>query len=264
MARRIVEQLAARTELRACLLAGSAGAGTSDEHSDIDLITYYDGVMPDEATFDAVMRDLGAEPSGLISPPGPDGFAKRYQYDGIEVQTGPSPIAHLEERMRKMEEGDVDWITAKVAMGLLEGIPLYNEELVRGWQGRAAYTDALRRREVEANLGFFPVWRLDDHLAARDAELFRRQMLLDGAFKLVAVLSAINRLYFSTFQFKRAGEHFDRMTLKPEYLHERLDLVANGAPSLAAEELRKLVEETKAIVHAELPDVDVEVAWRPL
>jgi len=264
IARRIVDQLAAHTDLRASLLAGSAAVGTSDDHSDIDLINYYDGELPEVATFDTVMRGLGAEAGGLINPPGPDGFGTRYQIEGVEVQTGPSPIAGIEERLTRIEAADVDWITAKVAMGLLEGMPLYGEELIRSWQRRAAYPESMRRRELEANLGIFSIWKVDEHLAARDGELFRRQMLLDGAFRLVAVLSAINRLYFSAFQFKRAAEHFSRLSLKPDRLAERLDFVANAAPSEAAEELRRLVEETKAIVGAELPHVDVEVSWQPL
>ena len=264
IARRIVDQLAAHTDLRAALLAGSAAVGTADKHSDIDLITYYDGELPGVATFDAVMRGLGGEPGGLINPPGPDGFGARYQIEGIEVQTGPSPIVGIEQRLRRIEAGEVDWITAKVAMGLLEGMPLHGDELVRSWQKRAAYPESLRRREVEANLGIFPIWEIDEHLGSRDAELFRRQMLLDGAFRVIAVLSAANRIYFSTFQFKRAAEHFSRMSLKPDRLAERLDLVANAAPSEAAEELRGLVDETKSIVMAELPDIEVQVSWQPL
>jgi len=263
IARRIVDQLAAHTAVRAVLLAGSAGVGTSDDHSDIDLITYYDGNMPDVPTFEAIMRGVGADPVGLIGAAGSEGFAARYQLDDIEVQTGPSAIADLEQRLRRIEAGDVDWITAKVAMGLLEGIPIYGDELILSWQRRAAYPESLRRREVEANLGFFPIWKLDDHLAARDAELFRRQMLLDGAFRVVAVLSAVNRLYFSTFQFKRAEEHVERMAIRPSRLTERLDLVADGPPSAAANELRSLVEETIAIVRAEMPEVDVERPWQP-
>jgi len=199
IARRLVDQLAARTDLRACLLAGSAAVGTSDENSDIDLITYYDGELPDVATFDTVMRGLGAKPAGLINPPGTDGFAAGYQVDGIEVQTGPSPIIGIEERLGRIEAGEVDWVTAKVAMGLLEGMSLHGNELIRSWQKRAAYPESMRRREVEANLGIFPIWKIDEHLGSRDADLFRRQMLLDGAFRVVAVLSAVNRIYFSTF-----------------------------------------------------------------
>ncbi len=262
IARNVVGHLAAHSDLRATLLAGSAAQGTSDEHSDIDLLNYYDE-LPDPAEFDRLMRELGAVAMGPISPPTPDGFLGRDQVDGIEVQTGAELVDHVERCVARIATGDVDWITAKVAMGLLEGVALHGEELSRAWQARAAYPDSLRGREVKANLGIFPIWAIDDHLAARDAELFRRQMLLDGAFRVVAVLSAINRLYFSTFQFKRSGAHVDQMKLKPDHLIERLDRVANAAPTEAAEELRTLVEETTAIVSSEMPDVDVAVPWRP-
>jgi len=263
IARRVVDRLAGETDLTASLLAGSAAQGTSDEHSDIDLLNYYE-VLPEPAVFDAVLSRMGAHRMGDIGPPGREGFGASYQLDGIEVQTGGQLVALLEQRLERLAAGDVDWIAAKVAQGLLEGIPLYGDDLIRRWQERVRYPEALRKREVEANLGFFPIWKLDDHLGARDAELFRRQMLLEGAFRVVAVLSAINRLYFTTFQFKRAGAHVERMSLKPERLKERLDRIANAAPSDASEELRTLVEDTKTIVAVEMPDVDVTVAWNPI
>ena len=262
IARRVVEHLAAHTDLRASLLVGSAAVGSSDEHSDIDLINYYEE-LPPPAAFAALMRVLAAEPAGDIGKPTAEGFAGRFNLAGVEIQTGGQLIAATEARLKRIAAGDVDWITAKVAMGLLEGLPLRGEALIQDWHARAAYPEALRRREVEAHLGFFPVWTLDQHLAARDAELFRRQMLLDGAFRVLAVLSAINRLYFTSFQLKRAGEHVQRMALRPEHLAESLDLIANAPPSEAAEELRKLVDETKTIVRAELPDVDADQPWQP-
>ena len=255
-------ELAARTPLRASLLAGSASAGISDEHSDIDLLNYYD-MLPARQAFDEALRAVGATLKGDIGEPGPEGFVARYDFDGIEVQTGAGPVASLDQRLERIGRGDVDWVTAKVAMGLLEGMALYGEDSIRSWKERAAYPEALRRREVEANIGFFPIWRVDHQLAARDAELFRRQMLLDGAFRVLAVLSALNRLYFSTFQFKRAGAHFDAMAIKPERLADRVDTVANAAPSIAAEELGRLVEDTKAIVAKEMPGVDTDVPWQP-
>lgn len=262
IARRIVDGLAVRTPLRATLLAGSVAAGIADEHSDIDLLHYY-AALPEREGFDGVLRDLGGEPIGDISEPRREGFASRYRFDGIEVQTGGNLIASLEERLERIAAGDVDWITAKVAMGLIDGIPLFGDDLIREWQSRARYPESLRLREIESNLGWFPIWAIDDHLGARDAELFRRQMLLDGAFRVVAILSAVNRLYFTTFQFKRAGAHFDAMKVKPDHLAERIDKVANAAPSGAAEELRQLVEETQAIVKSEMTAVEVDRPWRP-
>ncbi len=245
------------------MMAGSAALGTSDEHSDIDLLNYYEE-LPDPIVFAVLMRRLGAEPMGEITPPRPEGFAVNFRLEGIEVQTGAQLIAGLERRLDRIAAGDVDWITSKVAMGLQEGLPLHGEDLVCTWQERAAYPDSLRRREVEANLGFFAIWTINDHLAARDAELFRRQMLLDGAFRVLAILSAVNRLYFTTFQFKRARAHSARMAVSPGRLAERLDRVANTAPSAAAEELRTLVDDTKAIVRLEFPDLDVDASWRPM
>lgn len=262
IARRIVDGLAIRTPLRATLLAGSVAVGVADEHSDIDLLHYYIE-LPDREEFDGVLRDLGGDRIGDISEPRREGFAGRYRFHGIEVQTGGNLIAALEERLERIAAGDVDWITTKVAMGLLEGIPLYGDDLIREWKSRARYPESLRRREVEANLGWFPIWAIDGHLAERDAELFRRQMLLDGAFRVVAILSAVNRLYFTTFQFKRASAHFDGMKVKPANLAARIDKVANAAPSAAAEELRQLVEETKAIVKSEMPEVEPDRPWRP-
>jgi predicted nucleotidyltransferase len=263
IAERVVEGLAARTDLRAALLAGSVARGMADEHSDIDLLNYYDE-LPDQERFGQVMRDAGGERIGDLGHPRPEGFGVRYRFDGIEVQSGVQLISDLDRRLGRIEAGDVDWIAAKVAMGLLEGSPLHGADLVREWQSRARYPEPLRSREVDANLGWFPIWALDQHLASRDAELFRRQMLLEGAFKVVAVLSAVNRLYFTTFQFKRAGVHVDRMTVKPDRLAERLDRVANAAPGGAADELRKLVDETKAIVRRALPEADVDAPWQPL
>ncbi|TMF16916.1 MAG: hypothetical protein E6I36_15075, partial [Chloroflexi bacterium] len=75
------------------------------------------------------MRDSGAELTGSIGQPRPDGFVSRYQMQGIEVQTGGALIAALERRLERIESGDVDWITAKVAMGLLEGTPLHGDAL---------------------------------------------------------------------------------------------------------------------------------------
>lgn len=262
IARRVVERLAAGTDLKASMLAGSAAQGTSDEHSDIDLLNYYDS-LPDPPTFDRFLTELGAVRGGEIGAPGPEGFSAVYWLDAVEVQTGAQLVAEMEGRLGRIAAGDVDWITAKVAAGLLEGMPLHGEGLVRDWQARAAYPEPLRRREVERNLGIFPIWLADEHLAARDAELFRRQMVLEGAFRVLGILSAVNRLYFTTFQFKRARAHAARMALKPDRLADRLDLVANAPLSAAAEQLRTLVDETRAIVRSELPDVDVEVRWRP-
>jgi len=263
LAEQIVRLLAVKTDLGASLLAGSVAHGTCDELSDIDLLNYYD-VLPDPGAFDAVLVELGGKKTGEIVPPNPGGFMSSYRIDGIEVQTGGQLVSGMKGQVDQIGAGEVNWATAKVAMGLLEGIPLHGADLIATWKDRVAYPETVRRRELESNLGFFPIWKADKQLINREAELFRRQMLLDGAFRVVAVLSAVNRLYFSTFQFKRAATHAGLMAVKPDRLVERLDRVANASPAEAAVELQSLVDETKAIVANEIPDVNVDVPWRPI
>ena len=53
------------------------------------------------------------------------------------------------------------------------------------------------------------------------------------------------------------------MAVKPEQLAERLELIAYTPQSAAANELRKLVQETKAIVQADMPDLKLDLRWPP-
>jgi len=254
LADRVVAHLAAHTELKATLLTGSVAQGTCDDRSDIDLLNYYE-TLPERSAFDRLLGELGAQLGRELSPPGAAEFVAGYQIEGVELQTGAQLTRTLEASIDRIAAGEVNWAGAKEAMGLQEGIALHGADLVSSWQARLSYPEELRRREIEANLGFFPIWALGEYLSTRDAALFERQMLLDGAFRVVAVLSALNGLYFSTFQFKRTQSHVARMGLKPERLAERLNLVADAPAPEAGDELRRLVEETKALVKAELPDL---------
>ena len=262
IARRVVDGLVARSDLKASLLTGSVAQGSADEHSDVDLLNYY-LVLPPPGEFSSWIEEAGGELIRDLGTPDEDGFLAAYLVDGVQVQTGAQTVGSIDRELERIESGDVDWTRAKLATGLLEGVPLHGAEIIDGWRARAAYPESLRRREVEANLGVFPIWAVDEQLASRDAELFRRQMLVEGAFRLLAVLSAVNGLYFTTFQFKRAGAHIEHMRVKPQRLAERLDRVADGEPSEAAEELRKLTVETRTIVEAEMPGVDTGVTWQP-
>jgi hypothetical protein len=262
IALRVVEQLAARTELRASLLTGSVAAESCDDRSDIDLLNYYDR-LPSRTEFDALLAELGGRLTRELSPPGAAEFVAGYDVEGVELQTGAGLVASLEATIDRIAAGEVDWATAKQAMGLQEGVALHGGDLIGTWQERIRYPDELRRREIERNLGFFPIWRLDEYLATRDAALFQRQMLLDGAFRVTAVLSALNRLYFSSFQFKRMADHAARMRLRPERLAERLAIVANAPTGEAGRELEALVEETRQLIRSELADLEVDLPWRP-
>jgi hypothetical protein len=88
-------------------------------------------------------------------------------------------------------------------------------------------------------------------------------MLLEAAFNLLGVLAGLNRLYFTRFQFKRTRAYISRMKLAPDRLADRLESLFRLEPESAAAELGRLVQETLALVEAELPGFDTGMRFPP-
>jgi hypothetical protein len=85
------------------------------------------------------------------------------------------------------------------------------------------------------------------------------RFLVEAAFDLLAVLAALNRLYFTRFQLKRMRKLIGRMPLAPPDLADRLERLFDLEDEEAANELERLVEETQALVAAELPDLELRL-----
>lgn len=103
---------------------------------------------------------------------------------------------------------------------------------------------------------------MHEQIAARDARLFEVQSLLDGAFNVLGVLSGLNRIYFTNFQFKGIRQHVAAFEAAPSHLAERLESLFKLDPAAAAEELRHLVEETVSLVEERMPGVDTSSICR--
>jgi hypothetical protein len=153
----------------------------------------------------------------------------------------------------------------KVVEGVLDGLPLRGEELLGAWRARVAdYPDSLRRAMIRHHWRFTPLWYTAQRLETRDTYLWRRQILVEAAYDLLAVLSGLNRLYFARFQPKRLRKITGRMRLAPPDLAERLERLFVLEGEEAALELERLVGETEALVRAELPDLELPPLRRPL
>jgi Nucleotidyltransferase domain len=260
LARRIVDVHLEETRPLAVLLVGSAAAGVADRYSDLDLILYYDELPPAEA-IDGARRRLGGRDRRVIHARSDEGYAESFRLDGVECQLGCSPVAAWERDLERILGGEeLDSPLPKAVDGFLAGIPLHGAETIERWRARALdYPDALRRRLVEHHWRFFPLWYFEDRLAARDALLWRQQILVDAAFDLLAVLAALNRIYFSHFELKRLRALTARMRIAPADLADRIESLFALDPRSAGEELEALVRETQALVAAELPDVDLSL-----
>jgi hypothetical protein len=256
LARRVVDAALELGPLRGALLAGSGARGDADFYSDVDLLLYVDEAPPADR-LDRLREAVGGTDLIPIAPP----QLVQFSLGGVAVQVGYSTVAEIEAQLDaaldRLDEV-IDSPNQKLLSGFLEGLPLHGEELIAGWRERAAaYPDALRVAAIERHWRFFPLWWYADAMAVRDAELWRLDMLLDAAFDLLGVLSALNRVYYARFQLKQLRVHVAKLSAAPPQLADRLESLFRLPPREAADELGALVLETRDLVAAELPELEL-------
>ena len=260
LAGRIADVLVEELAPRSVLLTGSAATGEADFYSDVDLIVYCDE-LPSEERIGAVIDRLGGEDRKLIYPRTADEHGESFELGGIQCQLAFVTIRCADGEVERVLAGEeLESPLQKAVEGIVDGIPLHGPELIERWRERvAAYPDSLRRAMIERHWRFFPLWYVDRQIAERDTFLWRKQVLVEGAFDLLAVLAALNRLYFTRFQLKRMRKLVGRMRLAPPNLAERLERLFELEDEEAAVELERLVAETQALVAAELPDLELRL-----
>jgi predicted nucleotidyltransferase len=265
VARRIVDAALERVPLRAAMVVGSAARGDADFYSDLDLLLYVDE-LPPERTLAEIRETVGGTNPIRKNEPTEHFCGEEFEVDDVRTEVSFMTVARVEWRLDQLLERleEIDSPVQKVLAGMLEGLPLYGEELVQRWQARMRdYPAPLRRAMIERHWSFFPVWYHGESMAARDAELWRLDMLLEAAFNLLAVLAGLNRLYFGRSELKRMRTLIAKMELAPSNLADRLESLFQLEPEAAAAELGRLVEETRVLVTREFPDLELPLQFPP-
>lgn len=270
LASKITEPYLQLPTIRAAMLTGSAAKQLSDDYSDIDMTYYYEEALPSEETLTQIREQNGGSPRKWVLGDRETGsFAEAYHVNGIEVQIGHTTIASWEASIKDMLENlDVESPRQKAMEGTLASVALYGKPLMDKWKAQiAAYPDALAEAMVKHNLRFFPVWGLIPHFTTRDATLWYYEILVESAQRIVGILAGLNKLYFTTFQFKRTGRFIGQMAIKPDNLYERLESVFESELETAVITLEQLVAETITLVESHMPQIDTTAAkarigWR--
>lgn len=260
IARRVVEESLARGPLRGALLAGSAGRGDADEWSDVDLLLYVDE-LPPEGRLEKLREAVAGERPLQIAP-----WLVQFHLDDVAVQVGYRTVERIESELAaaldRLEA--VGSPNQKMLAGMLEALPLHGDELIATWRERIGrYPDDFRLASIEHHWQFFPLWFYGPAMERRDAELWRLDMLLEGAFNLLGVLAALNRVYYARFELKRLRAFVAKLELAPPRLADRLESLFRLPAAEAADELGRLVEETRELVRGELPEVELPLRPPP-
>ena len=243
---------------KAAMITGSTATGQADFHSDVEMFIYYDRLPSIEELQLARQQNNGSEPIRVLGDRHECFWGEFYFIEGIEFQIGNNTIASWERDIATvLEKLEVTSPLQKALSGMLDCIPVYGEELIQEWKRQIAnYPNALAKAMVKTYLNFFPIWAVRERLATRDTTLFRHQIRLEIGQNLLGVLAGLNRLYYSTFQFKRMKQFIEQMNIAPKNLYMRLESLYHQEPLSAANQIKELVAETVGLVELHMPEID--------
>jgi len=244
----------------AALLTGSVSTGEADEYSDVDLILYFDGAIPDDEAINAVRDSVGGGDAAPIGPRSEDACAIQFPVDGVQVQLAHETLASVEADIAKVvDELEVDTPLQKALEGLHSGAALHGAETIARLRERAVYSEELQRAMVQTFWRFYPLWYVADQLERRDAVVWRYEVMAQSAYNVLGVLAGLNRVWFTTFQLKRMRKLVESFELAPPRLAERLEALFDPDAKTAVAELEHLVGETRELVRGRFPDLDLKL-----
>ncbi len=264
LVKRNLKAYIANPKTKAAMITGSVAEGLCDEYSDCDVMLYYDELPSEQELNLARQQNQGSELIEILGDRQEGAFGETFLFNGVDCQFAHAMIAQWEKEISSiLEEFDVQSPIMKGMSGILIGIPLYGETLIQQWKAKVAnYPDGLAQTMVEHYLKFFPIWGMQEKLARRDTTLWYYQILVEEAQNLLGVLSGLNRLYYSTFQFKRMGKFIEQMSIAPTNLTSRLESLFRAEPHVAANQIEQLVQETLDLVDTHMPQVDTSSVRR--
>jgi hypothetical protein len=267
LARHIAPFYAQNSHVAAMMVSGSTARGHADRYSDIELAVFWHRPPTDEERR-VVIEQAGGD-LHLLFPYDPaeevwsDDFmmgraAPDQPKSGVLVEAGH----YMADFMPRLLEGvltryDPDEGKQNVIAGLLDGIALYQEDVIAQWQSRASvYPDALALAVVNRHAQIDHFWRWEMFLHRHENLMLLYQSFNQIQQHMLHVLLAVNHVYY--FGFKWLDVLMERLPIAPRDLADRLRLPYQVEPAQGAHVVAALVEDTYDLIERHLPGVDVE------
>lgn len=246
------------------LVSGSTVDGTADERSDVDMTIVF-AELPAPAELQAACTRAGATPWFWTGGQWEEqAVVVAFRIDGTEVQIGYSTHAALADQIDELLlRHNPDTPLHKLGEGLLKAEPLYGHARLQALQQRlAAFPDGLALAMARHFAATAVPWKAMAQIVHRDAPLWCRELQVQAAYRLLGLLAAVNRRYYTTFQNKRLHRLAASYDRAPAAFADRLEQLLQLPPTAAAEALFALEGEVLQIVGEAFPGLDLEALQR--
>jgi hypothetical protein len=269
IAEKLVAGLAGDENLKAALLTGSAGRGTANASSDINLILYY-GDEISKAAFDRIKRTARDEGGKLLFGKPGRGFAVLRVIAGISVELGYTYLDRTAAGINQflISPGELPTSHQVIFNGIAEGIPLHGRAIIHQWQNKlASYPAAFQTQFVQKHVDFWPLidegppkflspgWFAEKLIGKTRRAYLYYDRFLWAKTRLVGVLCGLNHLYHPG-KIKDLDGFFASVDTAPENLAERMRPVEDAEFSEGNQVFSEIIRELLDLVEAHIPDVE--------
>jgi hypothetical protein len=268
--RTLVEQLtpiyANNPHVAAVLLGGSTARGHADRYSDIEFGVFW-RQPPTDAERQAAANTIDGDLVWLYPfDPAEEVWCDDYMLgrrhpdqpkSGVLVEVVHYTTEFLDRTLDAvLLQYNPEPLKQLLIAGVVQGVPLYNANIIQQWKERAAvYPDGLAVAVVNRYGIIDHFWRWEMWLARSENLMMLYQAFTQIQQQLLHMLLGLNKVYY--FGFKWLDVIAAQLRYKPEDLVRRLSRVYQVAPAEGAQELTALVEETYDLVEQHVPQVDV-------
>ena len=261
LTKQTLTEFTADPNLKAALITGSVAQGKADLNSDIDLMLYL-GQAASAEFFETQGQKAKESGGGVYGGTPEEGFGVFRYVDGVKVDLGFHLVEKTEQVFDKvLLEHDVSDLNLQLIIrGIRTGLPLYGEDLVKGWLERSdRYPDGLQEAMIRAHYRLTPRWILDKMGVERDDPFLVYEHLFMDQKKLLSTLYALNREYHPN-KFKSLSKFVEPLKIKPDNMVERFDTLYKLPAKEAVDELERLQDETLTLVETHLPEFEMSEA----
>jgi predicted nucleotidyltransferase len=240
------------------VLGGSPTRGLADQYSDLDIIVYWSEM--DRTWLEATPLEHMSG-TRVASKQMADGavYLESYKFGPLKADFGHLTIESWEEWIGSViNDLNSDGGLQKMISGFLSSIPLYGEALVNEWKQRIpAYPDGMAEKMVDENLRLFVEGCLLHQGWDRGDLLFYYDGLSLMFKRLLAILAALNRVYFSADEPRWIEYELEQMKIKPPDTWGRICSAYKSPGPKANTILEELVADVILMVRTHMPEVDL-------
>ena len=265
--RRVGAAYAANPSVAAVIVGGSAARGHADRFSDIEIGAFWHRPPSEEERGAAAERAAAyvhrlypyEEDEEVWSD---DLFVGQRREGepttGVLIEIPHYTVEYVERVLSSvLERYDTSDSKQSLISAILAGVPVSGGEIIEGWRARAkVYPRGLGVAMVRRYAQIDHFWRTEMFQKRGGNMLLLYDTFVQVAKKLLYVLLGLNGVYYSGFKWVHllAAD----MKVAPRDFERRMQGVFRLEPEQGARELEALVEETYALIEAEMPEVDVE------